>query len=151
MKRRSNTAANYYLIYFSLFLFIDMPCAAGLILNYINAAKSGAGRSTFGILWLPFLIITGVNVYCLVQYIYYRSVSLTDLQRVILKDVGDDRNWGTVGFWVDAEIDGCKRRMLTKPVFSTSPYMPNYIQAFKGRAALVGYDKNRGELIVISK
>ena len=152
VKRIVNTAETYYRFNFVIITAVGIPL---MLLSASPLLLVTDSIEELEIVWiLPVFLLSGLPlvgfaVYYLAQYVYYRRVELDELQETVLGPTSTGRTTRLVGFRVNVIIDGREREMITKRVFNTSPMGVNHIDNYSGRTAVVGYDRNRGEIVVI--
>lgn len=153
MKRLVNTAETYYRYNFIVVTAVGLPLvllAASPLLFMIGSLEELDLVWVIPVIMLTGLPLVGFSIYYLAQYLYYRRVELDEIQETVLGQTSTGSATRLVGFRVIVSIDGREREMVTKRVFTAASFGVNRIDDYSGRAALVGYDRNRGELIVIA-
>lgn len=153
VKRLVNTAQTYYRYSFIIVAAVGLPLvllAASPLLFLTGSLEELDLIWVFPAILLPELPLLGFAVYYLAQYLYYRRVELDEIQEVFLNRTSTRGATRLVGFRVIVTIDGREREMVTKRVFTAASFGVNLIDDYSGRTALAGYDRNRGELIVLA-
>ena len=149
MKKR-NTAERYYRFSLIIFSVLAVAFIALFYLSMLAFDPSGLEKGDVvalffiieAIVWLPYVI------YYLFQFIYYRNVSFTCIQRVKL-DNTDTSFFRTIGFRVQVNVNGNPTWVSTKHVFSAGIIGVNKLDDYAGQTVEIGYNKSRNEWIVL--
>ncbi len=144
MEHVGNSAERYYKYSFLLITLCAVLTAACCLLPLLMIDDREAGF----VLIPCALCLFPFAVYYLVQYLYYRKVEFESVSEVRLEKT-DTNSMRMIGFAVKVEVGGIKTDVVTKHVFSAAKKGPNRLDDYSCTDALVGYNRDRDEYIVI--
>ena len=144
--RRRNTAEKYYKAGLIVLISLTALFFAVLLFAVIIPSPEFLPLMFVPLIYLPF------TVYYLVQYIYYRNVTLTNVQTTTLGKASPSVIRGIVGFEAPVYVCGVRTTVTTKRVFSFN-YVGSGVNCwsiYSGATVEIGYDEKRNEWIVLS-
>ena len=143
--RRRNTAEKYYKVELIGTVSLTILFFAVLLSVIIIPSPEYLPLLFIPLIYLPF------TIYYLVQYIYYRNVTLTNVQTTTLGRVNPSIIRRLAGFEAAVYVCGVRMTVVTKRVFSNSLVGDvNLAHRYSGATVEIGYDEKRNEWIVLS-
>lgn len=148
--KKISTAEKYYRS--ALILFAVTPLCLGVVLSFIgilfyvlseNGSPFLIAAAALMVIFLPFI------VYYLSLFIYYKKVTLSNIQKVKLEKT-DTSYFGSIGFEVTVEYNGKMITVTTKHVFSAGIVGVNNLDEYSGKTVQIGFDENKDEWIVLA-
>ena len=147
--KKTNTAEKYYKSSFILFAVTTVAICSITAVAAIIFYAIGDNGSPFLICTAAFcLIMLPLAIYYLTQFIYYKNVTLSQIQQVKMEKT-DTSYLRSIGFTLTVDHNGKKITVKTKHVFSAGIIGANTIDDYSGKLAEIGYDEKRDEWIVL--
>ena len=147
--KQTNTAHVFYrflLLIYSFLFVVYAVLFAGLI-----ASVKSTGSDASGVVFIAVfagLIVASPTLWCLVMFLHYRRVVLSDVQKVEL--VGTSTTFlRRVGFNVTVSVGGEEREVTTLCVFSAGMFGVNLLDQYAGKTVEVGHDEKWDVWIVL--
>ena len=134
----ANTVSEFFGWAFVLSLFLNVIVGGGVL----------ALRNVLRPMWLyleALLLLSGVTIYLLIQYVHYKRVALTNVQSVVPK-IAKNGFAHTVSFRIEVTRDGVTTEERTHAVFSEDV---NVLTKYVDQTVLAGYDRKRKRWVII--